>query len=182
MLAKSGVSMDVEKAIVQDMGDGKFHKGFYNLGLDYLQNGLIAIKNPWCNFEDDEDDMPGFVYAYADVFWMGSCQLFSLALHRELGLDAYELRGEDDRLIHAFCKSSFRGIPSYVDVRGETTDFSEFLFRLVIYNKEKVCCVPQDVDNDFLTLTNDEKEGYKFALDIIKCYRGYYGPIQSNDV
>ncbi len=64
-------------------------------------------------------------------------------------------------------------------IKGETTDTSEFLYRLMIYADEQICCVPQDVETDFSSLSDDEKEGYRFALEIIKCYKEYYEPLQS---
>lgn len=162
------------KSTMQCFGNGHFHKGFYILGNKKLNTALSKIINSKWNFEDIDDDKDGFAYEDADVFRMGSCQLFSLALNQELGLAAYELRNTQNSLIHAFCVFEFLHKKVYVDVRGATTDLKEFLTGLYVDPKEKLFCLPQDVKGEKDNLTADEKIGYEFALEVIRRNPGFY--------
>ena len=162
------------KSSMQCFGNGHFHKGFYILGIENISAALSEIINPKWNFEDIDNDKDGFAYQNADVFKMGSCHLFSLALSQEFGLPAYELRGAQNRFIHAFCIVEFSKKKVYVDVRGSTTDLREFLTGLYVDPKEKLFCLPQNVKGEKDCLTADEKLGYEFALEVIRRNPSFY--------
>ena len=65
-------------------------------------------------------------------FLHGWCEIFAYMLHRRFGWPIEVIRDEDGFLIHAYCvrkvKDRFgKEIPAFVDVRGETTDYREFI-------------------------------------------------------
>lgn len=151
-----------------------YHKGFYLLDSESISKSIAEIINPKWNFKDIENDHDGFSYEDADVFRMGSCQLFSLALNQTLGLPAYELLSEDNRFIHAFCSFDYLGKQAYVDVRGATTDITEFLSGLYIDFSKKLLCFPQNTTAEIERLTPDEKLGYDFALYVIQKNPSFY--------
>ena len=81
---------------VQIGSDGHYYKGYF---INNCEEKLSYIENPEWNFTDEQDEVPGFAYEDASVFRMGSCQLFSLALAKRFGYEAFEAIGEDGRLI-----------------------------------------------------------------------------------
>lgn len=153
-----------------------FRKGFYLNDPEDMQTALLNLRNDKWNFQDHENDLPGHAYENADAFLHGSCWLFSLVLHEKTNMDALELRGADNRLIHAFCIFPFGDATAFVDVRGITTDFDEFIFPFFIYPNEKVKFVPQNTAHDYESMTIDEKIGYEFALAVYSKNSTYYSP------
>ena len=63
-----------------------------------------------------------FVFYNADVFRQGVCQLFAYALNQKFGYKVYEIKVAS--AFHIFCKTLDN---QYVDVRGMTPSFSEFI-------------------------------------------------------
>lgn len=154
------------------------HKGFYATGVDSIRSHLHSIKNEKWNFSDTDDDLEGFAYEDADAFRMGACNLFSLALNQEFGLPAYELRGANNRFIHAFCAYECFGKKFFVDVRGATNDLNEFLDGLYVWRDEELVYVPQNVEKEMANLTADEKIGYAFALEVVRKNPDFYSAEQ----
>lgn len=165
-------------SITQSFDKDCVHKGFYTSGLDSIRSILHSIKNEKWNFSETDDELEGFAYEDADVFRMGACNLFSLALNHENGLSAYELRGTDNRFIHAFCAFKYFEKTVYVDVRGATSDLNEFLDSLYVGCDENLVCVPQNVEMELANLTTDEKYGYEFALEVIRKNPDFYSAEQ----
>ena len=168
------MNLDASYEVMQRTANDHYHKGHYNCTGMTVQESLSLIRNPEWDFGDEDDSQPGFSYEDADIFWMGSCDLFSLALHKELGLPIFELRGCDNRLIHSFCILEYSGQRAFIDVRGITTDSGEFCHRLCRLLNEKVTIIKNDNPVDPLSLSEDEKFGYRFALWILSQNRKYY--------
>lgn len=163
-------AISIPRAIDKD----SLHKGFYTFGISSISSMLKAIKNENWNFQDTDDDLDGFAFEDADVFRMGACNLFSLALNQENGLPAFELRDTDNHLIHAFCTFELFETKYYVDVRGATSDLNEFSDGLYMRRNEELVCVPQKVGEELANLTSDEKCGYEFALEVIRKNPDFY--------
>ena len=101
-----------------------FHNGFY-LTEDVLNN-LRKVRNEhYDEIECEDDDAADYLYTNSEVFLHGSCNLLALALHEKFGYKVYEIRDNQERLFHVFCKATYRGQDVYIDVRGITTDFKE---------------------------------------------------------
>lgn len=107
---------------------GNFHTGYYcKVSRERwdINEFLKEAQNP--QFVDPEDDSSDFhnVYGDASIFIQGACHLFSLALHQEFDYDAFEIRKGTP--CHFFCRATYQGAPIYIDVRGATTSWEEFL-------------------------------------------------------
>lgn len=89
-----------------------------------------------------------FVFDNADVFRQGVCQIFAYALHKRFGYKVYEIRIEIG--CHIFCKTSDN---QYVDVRGITNSFKEFILGTEVPNIEE-----------------DNSEIYTFTDEDFSCY------------
>ena len=146
--------------------------GFYNMKNQKLQD----INNPNYKdyiFKNGEDN----VYEDANIFLHGSCQLFALALHKKFGYDAYKLETHDNSFAHCFCKSNYKGIDFFIDVRGITSDINDVI-------SEFTSNANYNIDNykfvDKKTLEDSELEGLKFADYIIKKYSKFYDVNQLN--
>ena len=148
--------------------EGYYHNGYYLSG----ENELYDLINPEWDFDDEQDEMPGFAYEDAHIFKMGSCQLFSVALHQIFGYVPYEVKGQDDRLIHAFCIGDFFGQKAFIDVRGITTNWSEFWTGFTVRPEEVIRMEKQQLDTD--QLNEDEAFGYRFACWIIENNKNCY--------
>lgn len=149
-------------------------QSFYSRCPDGICSALLNIRNPKWNYADEDDNLPGFSYDTADVFLQGSCWLFSIVLQKEANLQAYEIRGNNNRLIHTFCKTDFYGQNAFVDIRGIITDFNELIAPFCIFPNEKINIVSQNVDSDYKNMTDDEKLGYEFALYLYHTNKSIY--------
>lgn len=86
-----------------------------------------------------------FVFYDADMFRQGVCQLFAYVLHRKFGYKVYIIKAEKG--FHIFCKT-LDG--QYVDVRGMTHSFSEFIGGLELPDIKDDTSEPYSFcDNDF---------------------------------
>ena len=151
----------------------------YHSGVEENYRGmserLTKILNP--QFSDPEDDSSEFhnVYEDASIFLQGSCQLFSLALHQEFGYDAFEIR--QGIFCHFFCKATYAGEPIYIDVRGMTTSWEEFLSGTYADFHDYDEITPQDIEETAKLNDPDDlyaKDGLAFAKYLIHEYPEYY--------
>ena len=146
------------------------HKGFYN--EHDIDSALSNIK------VEDFIDVPDTEFPYNSAFALlrGSCHLFALALEKVLGYNPYIIEGNNKKGFHAFCQIYKNGTWFYVDARGITSSFDEFM----------------DVAKEFVTdeytirtvnsADIDEWKKYDeyfdlallFAMRVIKKYSNYY--------
>ena len=143
------------------------HKGFYANNNQDIISQLHKIKSS--NPEITEEGIE--VYYDAEYFLHGLCHIFAYALHKKFNYDIYELRSEADSIIHWYCIYEYNGNTVYIDVRGITTNYEEFLSEFKSYNNIK--------NNKVLNLTEydyewKEKKQIEFANEIITKYTDYY--------
>lgn len=100
---------------------------FYNesdlskLSIFQFSKELIDSKSV-VNLESLVENDERFIFYNADVFRQGVCQLFAYALNQKFGYMVYEIKVAG--AFHIFCKTLDN---QYVDVRGMTPSFSEFI-------------------------------------------------------
>ena len=147
------------------------HKGFYNNGNAEEVLNKIAYTD-YFDTEPNEE----FPYGTADSLLRGSCQLFALSLSKMLGYQAYVIECIYTKRFHAFCQVSKDGQLYYIDARGVTTSFDEFMevasfFVPGDYNIREVTSMDIEDWN-----SNEEylKEARAFAEVIIKDYEENY--------
>lgn len=148
-----------------------FHTGYYNHtnGRTFSEMANCLIEETEFDEEVDGEDCP---YDSAADFLQGSCQLFSLALHKAFGFEAFEIwRGKD---FHCFCKSSYQGIPVYTDVRGATTDFDEFIAGTAYIKHDYDKIIAQDLVRDAQLNGDWDDVGFSFAQKLIHEHPEYY--------
>ena len=140
------------------------HSGYYDNKKEilniYNENSIIINDNanPFEIFRTSE-------------FMMGACDIFALCLKETFKYQMCKIT--EDNKIHYFCIDSSKSEKYYIDVRGFTTSYSEFV---------SYYSVPSN-GNMHTADTNEEKEiksqdyyidGKKFAEKIIKNNKNIY--------
>ncbi len=144
------------------------HNQFYDGNL--LQS--VCIDDfPEINIDDPHGECS---YIDARNFLRGSCNLFALALNEKYGYDVYELFDLDGRYIHTFCMTSYYQEKMYIDIRGKTVDFDEFIDG-ILYASENGCCMKEcDINKEKELSERWDKVGIEFANAIINKYTSRY--------
>ena len=147
-----------------------FHKGFY-LFEDPLDALNTIVYSDF--FQESNDDE--FPYDSAYSFFSGSCHLFALSLNRLLDYRAYIIKGNGSNSFHAFCQIYKNSQWYYVDARGVTSSFDEFIndAKQFITNEYSIQPISEE------DIKSWEQEPYfddamEFAKGIIKKYNSYY--------
>lgn len=150
----------------------EFHKGFYNDSNP--EEALYDIN--YVDFFDAISDDVNFAYDNAYPLLRGSCHLFALSLSKILGYNSYIIESKDKKGFHAFCQIVRKYQLFYIDARGMTTSFDEFMnVAKDFINGEFVIreITPQDIE----AWKRDEiyyEEAIAFAEAIIKKFEKYY--------
>lgn len=103
-------------------------------------------------------------------FLHGSCDLFAKRLNQVYGYPIYSIYSNKDELVHAFCICEVDGFVFFIDVRGFTNDFNEFINEFyILKNEPQACRIYQ---------------GFKHPIDISdredKIFRGFIDEILSD--
>lgn len=149
----------------------EIHKGFYN--TDDITKALCSIR-----FEDylEEPEDDEFPYYSAHQLLCGSCHIFALSLQKLLGYNTYVIRGINGKSFHAFCQLHKDGRWFYVDARGVTSSFNEFMDVAKTFVKDEYTINPI-VQADIDDWKQDDKfydKAAAFAEAIIEKYKSYY--------
>ncbi len=151
-----------------------WHKGFYNVaGLDDITDALLNIDyTDFFEYPDDDE----FPYDSAHSLLRGSCNHFAVALNKVLGYTAYIIESSDRRGFHAFCQVYKYGRLYYVDARGVTSSFDEFMAvaREFVRGEYTIREATQDVIEEWESGSEYNDEAYAFAEAVIRKYIEYY--------
>lgn len=147
------------------------HKGFYN--EDNFSEALCSINyTDFFEYPDDDE----FPYDSAHSLLCGSCHHFALALNKVMGYNAYIIQGNDKKSFHAFCQI-YRGKNwYYVDARGITSSFDEFLTVAREFVGDEYTIRPvtaEDID-EWKKDSDYDDEALAFAEAVIKKYNECY--------
>ena len=147
------------------------HKGFYNHDKNYKALSDIKYIDFFAPLEDDD-------FPFDSAFWLlyGSCNHFALSLKKVLNYTPYIIKNNNDKGFHVFCQVYKGGTCYYVDARGVTSCFDEFMDiakdfvegEFIISPVTEVDISKWEKDLDY----NDE--AYMFSEAIIKKYQSYY--------
>ena len=99
-----------------------WHKGFY-IDKDFGDVLCHIYYEDFFEYPEDEE----FPYTTAHDLLRGSCNHFSLGLQNLLGYTPYIIEGDNKVSFHSFCQIYKKGLWYYVDARGITTSFDEFM-------------------------------------------------------
>lgn len=148
-----------------------WHKGFHN--EEDFSKALMSIRYSDFFKKPDDDEFP---YYSAHELLRGSCNHFAVALQRVLGYTPYIIQDNDKRSFHAFCQIERNRKAYYVDARGITSSFDEFMFVAQEFVKGAFTIneVTPEVVEDWECDGNYNDEAYAFAEAVIRKYRSYY--------
>jgi len=147
------------------------HKGFYN----NKNPEKILSKIYYADFFIQPDDIE-FQYSTARSLLCGSCHIFALSLKEILGYTPYIIEGINHRSFHAFCQIYKNCKWYYVDARGITSSFNEFMDIAKTFVTDEYIVRPvNSIDlKEWKKDSKYDKEAYDFAEAIINKYMDYY--------
>lgn len=148
-----------------------WHKGFYN--DDDITKSLCEISySDFFEYPDDDE----FPYDSAHSLLRGSCNHFAVALQKVLGYTPYIIEGKDGKGFHAFCQINKGKTWCYIDARGITTSFDEFMSVAAefVSGEYTIKEVTSDIIKDWEKDIPYNEEAYAFAEAVINKYRNYY--------
>ena len=147
-----------------------WHKGFYN--DDDITKSLCEISySDFFEYPDDDE----FPYDSAHSLLRGSCNHFAVALQKVLGYTPYIIEGKDGKGFHAFCQVCRNGSVCYIDARGITSSFDEFMEVAGQFVKGEYIIRPaKDADLNAAPSEDYYKEGSAFAKSVIEKYKECY--------
>ena len=147
-----------------------WHKGFYNVDdVDDITDALLKIRyTDFFEYPDDDE----FPYDSAHSLLRDSCNRFAVALKNVLGYTPYIIEETDKKGFHAFCQVYKNGRLYYVDARGVTSSFDEFMVvaREFVRGEYTIREATQDVIEEWESGSEYNDEAYAFAEVVIKEY------------
>lgn len=148
-----------------------WHKGFYNDDDFRKSLGKISYTDFFKSPDDDE-----FPYDSAYSLLCGSCHHFALSLQKLLKYNPYIIKECGDRGFHVFCQVCRKGICYYVDARGITSSFDEFMMVAHEFVRDEFTIRPvTEADiKDWMQDSNYDKEALSFSEAVIKKYEECY--------
>lgn len=148
-----------------------WHKGFYN-DKDITES-LISISYSDFFVEPDDDEFP---YDSAYPLLHGSCHHFALSLQKLLNYNAYIIEGNNKKGFHAFCQVYRNNKWYYVDARGITSSFDEFMgvAKEFVSDEYTIRPVSDDDIREWETDSDYDKEAYEFAEAVIRKFEECY--------
>jgi len=160
-----------DKNALISFGRYGFHKGFYN--DENPTESLLNIKyNDFWEFPEDDE----FPYYTAYPLLCGSCHLFALSLQKIFNYNAYIIEGKNRKGFHAFCQIYKNRKWYYVDARGITSSFDEFMDIAKTFVTDEYIIRPID-SSDIEEWNQDDnyiEEAYAFAEAVIQRYKECY--------
>ena len=99
----------------------ELHKGFYCDNNNFANLEEIDYNGHLTQIDDDEH------VTSAGCLLRGSCQAFALKIEEILGYKAFIIEEKERHRFHAFCLAFLNGKKAYIDARGVTTSFDEFM-------------------------------------------------------
>lgn len=100
----------------------ELHKGFYCDNNNFTNLEEIDYDGHLTQIDDGEEHLTS-----AGCLLRGSCQAFALKLEEILGYKAFIIEERKRHRFHAFCQAYLNGKKAYIDARGVTTSFNEFM-------------------------------------------------------
>ena len=149
-----------------------FHTGFYKEFRWNIENKLKEIENP--NYDEKLYDLD-CPYDNAYIFLQGICNIFALCLHNKYGYEICELNDENGTC-HYFCIDYNKGVKRYIDVRGITTSYEEFINEFPNLKNKNIIQHKKINPLDFKDDEIWENAGYKFAEYVIDEKEKFYCP------
>jgi len=147
------------------------HKGFYNDG-DPTKSLLKIYYSDFFEYPDDDE----FPYYSAYELLCGSCNHFVLSLQKTFNYNPYIIEGKNKKGFHAFCQIHKNRKWYYVDARGITSSFNEFMdvAKTFVTDEYIIRPINQNDVKEWESYSNYNKEAYAFADAVIQKYKRCY--------
>ncbi len=147
------------------------HKGFYNDG-DPLKTLLNIYYTDFTELPDDDE----FPYYTAHELLCGSCNHFALSLQKILNYTPYIIEGRNKKGFHAFCQIYRNRKWYYVDARGITSSFNEFMDVAKTFVTDEYVIRPVNSEDikEWEDYGNFNDEAYAFAENVINKFKECY--------
>lgn len=114
-------------------------------------------------------------------FLHGSCNEFAYMLNEKYGYPVFEIKDEKGNLIHSFTRVDTDSQHYFIDVRGITTDYSEFISEFEDWIDEETSIIntfPVDLlDKDERERNAPSKENREFIENLFSDYNNYYNSL-----
>lgn len=147
-----------------------WHKGLYNVDdVDDITDALLKIRyTDFFEYPDDEE----FPYDSVHSLLRGLCNYFAVAPKNVLGYTPYIIEKADKKGLYAFCQVYKNGRLYYVDARGVTSSFDEFMVvaREFVRGEYTIREATQDVIEEWERGSEYNEEAYAFAEAVIRKY------------
>lgn len=164
-----GAEQNMSDFVVED---GVWHRGFYCDDDDGKYRGLEEY--PYIiDYPEIDEDVAGLT---ASGYLRGSCNIFALALESEFQYPAFIIENASDgKSFHAFCQVCKNGIFYFVDARGVTTSFDEFLLVAREFaDREFIVRRVDDDDRKNWAQDDDFNLVFQSMISFIRDKRSYY--------
>lgn len=158
------------------VGDRAMHRGFYCDDDCGKFNGLEEYPYIIDHLEIDED----VASLTASGYLRGSCNIFALALESEFQYPSFIIENalenaSDRKSFHAFCQVCKNGIFYFIDARGVTTSFDEFLLVAREFaDREFIVRRVDDDDRKNWAQDDDFNLVFQSMISFIRDKRSYY--------
>lgn len=100
-------------------------------------------------------------------FLHGCCDLFAKRLNQVYGYQIYSIYNNEDELIHAFCICEVNDIVFYIDIRGFTNNFTEFINEFYTLKHEPQTCKIYKDFNHVIDISDREDKIFRGFIDEI---------------
>lgn len=151
----------------------KYHNGFYedldNFLRSYPDGDFGFMENNICI---SRDSFGRTVSAYD--FLHGFCNIFAEVLNAKYGYPIYVIIDDNGYCVHCFCVNIVNGVNYYIDVRGITTDYIEFISEFEDFTDEDSSRINTIPIEKYKFFTVDDSEMKSCADEIITQYNEYY--------
>lgn len=163
------------------------HRGFYEeldlLLEDYEDSDFGFLENINMLYEDPVGVFDTKINRYINAynFLHGYCNEFAYMLNEKYGYPVFEIKGEEGNLIHSFARVDTDSEHYFIDVRGITTDYSEFISEFEDWTDEETSIentFPVDLLNEGERERNTpSKENREFIEKLFSDYGDYYSSL-----
>ena len=150
------------------------HKGFYCDDNDFANLIDIDYDGHLPQIDDGEEHLTS-----AGCLLRGSCQAFALKVEEILGYKSFIIESRNGKGHHVFCQATLDGKNAFIDARGVTTSFDEFMEVAAEFVERPFVIRRVDKKDkaewERNASTNSHKEHLAFAEAVIKanieCYK-----------
>ena len=107
----------------------------------------------------------------------GYCNIFAKAVNREFGYRMFRITDEFGTLVHCYARAEEAGQPVYIDARGKTSDYGEFISEFEDWTTEEDSLAnTEEVDPEkvYVPRISYSEAAYELSLDLLNKLRSQY--------